>query len=657
LNRLLRACGYKRTERPENLKRKEQIQEDDFEKIVSKLSANDLYYVLRIPKMKGKEDIQREEEKTKYGVSTIMKTRFIPNEIDDSEKLKLINENIQIVDFDDLLLCSAMRYVEALDGGNVNVEDMGEVYKILLLIKKQLAVGAKLDCEYNGGKVHYSSRELEGVMKRWIVRGNEEPQYVSPKECREKKAKVIEGSQTLKDMSAREYALMEISPEEEIRILRENPENYVFFLKQQKIKYAKQKILNDIIAIGKCSSELFELLCRKTEITPDEICDLFEKGIITVEDLKTAREIKEIPIITAEILYERYEEYKMARGDQEKEGIARKKIERYALAYRQTELLGKTEEELEEKGNQFMEKKGDAIKQEDIIPLYALDIIPLNVAVDWGGENVLEELLAQEKLKPADAKYLKGKGFLTEALLMRIFDKFPDMSYAYQFAITIEIFEEEEVQERVAQHYHIGFGMVSKKRDEGDLTVEESNLGNENADEVIKGEKSVGTKLKSRPPSSKYKLLAAADKRKTIEEGIKDGHIIFHYPSLDGGTVVIEKMHKVIKNTKTGKVEIKTDDGLATYVMSEQEFIDIKGDLIKDGKVVRRQLSSRWLHKLGYWYMHYGERGWEDAMIERLKMNARNPMHTTEDLEEIEKRVKESIRSRQNSLISLIEER
>ena len=48
-----------------------------------------------------------------------------------------------------------------------------------------------------------------------------------------------------------------------------------------------------------------------------------------------------------------------------------------------------------------------------------------------------------------------------------------------------------------------------------------------------------------RDPGAKYNFLASIDEGVTVEAGIIDGHIIFHYPNIDGGTVVIEKLHKI----------------------------------------------------------------------------------------------------------------
>lgn len=134
-----------------------------------------------------------------------------------------------------------------------------------------------------------------------------------------------------------------------------------------------------------------------------------------------------------------------------------------------------------------------------------------------------------------------------------------------------------------------------------------------------------------------------ADKDVKVEKGIIDGHIIFHYPNIDGGIVLIEKMIKRTKDPETEATKNSIDNESATYIMSEEEFCQIKNNLIKDGKLDRKQLTKRWHHKPGYWIMHYGERGWEDAIRKRLKMNVKNPMHREEDLRRMDEIIDKAI--------------
>lgn len=194
-------------------------------------------------------------------------------------------------------------------------------------------------------------------------------------------------------------------------------------------------------------------------------------------------------------------------------------------------------------------------------------------------------------------------------------------------------------KKNVCGHYHIQTELNLHAEDkENEAKTQQNQTG-----KSIKNKTSESTNLKPRSPRLKYQLLMMADKETRVEKGIMDGHIIFHYPNVRGGTVVIEKMIKRTKDPATEKTEYKIDNESATYVMTEEEFETIKNDLIKDRKLDRKQLTRRWHHKPGYWIMHYGERGWEDAIRERLDMNDKNPIHTEEDLQRMDEIIDQSI--------------
>ena len=642
----------RRKQNPENLNKLTQIDEVDFQRIISVLNAEDLYYVLKIPKMRGKAEFSNQTMDKKDGIVVeSLKTNYLLEEVDDVEKNELIRANIEIIDFDYLLLCSAMKYVEKLKRGSIEPEQIEEMQGLLQIIKSNISSNQEAIFRYKDRVEKFSGRALAMAMKGFIVDKQGQTKYVSQEECKRKKEEIIAGQIMLKDLTFKEYGGLGVTGEEELRILKVNPENYIFFLRQEKCKYSKEVILRDIKEIGICSSELFELLCKKTDLTVDEICNLFDQGLITIEDLKMARKTKGVPIIEDKRLLDEYAKYKRQNDNQEERALAEKRFKRYADAYTQTELIGKTSEELEQTGNQFIINNEERIESDDIEALYVFNIIPLNVVIDWTSIEIIKKLLVEEKLKPVDAKYLMEKGLLTENSLKDMFDNNPAMSYIYQLALVAEVFEDDfEAEKRISEHYHIEKGLPTRNSafDTQEVGEDEEQEGKVDS---VSNNATERTKGKPRSPAAKYKLLSAADKDVWIEEGIIDGHIIFHYPNVREGIVAIEKMHKIIKNPRTRKLETRVDNGAATYIMSEEEFGKIKRDLIKDGKVDRRQLTKNWFHKAGYWFMH--SVGWEEAIRERLDMNVKNNiMHTTEDIikiEELVRRCKESCKDKESA--------
>ena len=206
------------------------------------------------------------------------------------------------------------------------------------------------------------------------------------------------------------------------------------------------------------------------------------------------------------------------------------------------------------------------------------------------------------------------------------------MSYSYQVSLVCTVFdgqtpEEQEIREKLAQYYNIenAIGNSSKK---GKGTKRNGYRGgfNEPKDNV-----------KMRDPGAKYNLLSSLDHDVRIEEGIVDGHIIFHYPNIGEGTVLIEKLHKIKSNPETGLIEIKADNESATYVLSEEEFIDIKTELTQRWWVTRDP---------EHWIPHSGASAWERALKERFEIKEGNSRYSPEDLSRIETLLSKSIESK-----------
>jgi len=564
----------------------------------------------------------------------------VPRESFMKEMISTLRMYIEEMDIDKMLLCSAKRYVAAMEECRISEEHAGEVKRRLEFIKEHLKKNAKLALSIDGDDpITYDKKEIEQEMKRFVeIEGK--TQYIPLENCKQYKSKIMQGEISLHDATMKIFEALQFSPEEVSKLLSTYPDNYIFFLKHPKFNYSKETILKDIMSGGECPNKLLELLCEKTDITPKEICSLYENGIITVGDLKSVRE-KTGPLISNENLFEKYKQYKEKTGEEKDE--SKVQLEKYALAYRNTELSGKTDEELEEIGENFVTSVGDDIEQSDLIPLYAYDVIPLKVAVDWGGENTIEQLLQNESLKPADARYLRDQGLLDENVLARLFENCKDMSYAYQVALVCATFdgqtpEEQEIRGRLAQYYHIESGLINSS---GNGTGKRKNTGLIHED--------TQQNIKMRDPGAKYNLLAAIDKSVKIEEGIIDGHIIFHYPNVDDGMVLIEKLHKISNNKETGTIEIKADNESATYIMSEEEFIDMKPTLIQEGKIDRTQLTQKWwiTRDPNHWVPHTGVRGWEDSLKERFSINDNNLRYSQEDLAKIDELVEKSIESKQ----------
>lgn len=564
-----------------------------------------------------------------------------PHEMFIEETIKMLEDHIEEVDFDKLLLCAARNYIEWAELKAIKETDVEDLRQRLEVIKnciKRKNVKVPEDREKD-----YTTSKLEQDMKRFI-KGKGRTTYITKEECEKMKEELKTGKISLNILTVNIYDALDLKIAEILAILKLNPNNYIFFLRQNNCPYSKSVILRDIIDAKQCSRELLQLLCEKTDITADEVSDLFDKDIVSVGDLRVARG-KVGQIISNQKLFEKYQDYKAKKGDAQEAEISRMELERYALAYRNTEILGRTKEEVEEKGEEFIGEVGEEIQTTDLVPLYGLDIIPLKVAVDWGGENIIEHLLSNETLKPSDARYLRDKGLLDEKVLERLFKNSVNMSYSYQVSLVSTVFngqtpKEQEIRERLAQYYNIENGLSNSQGKVHKRTTKKTRGRQE--------EQEPKTGIKMRDPGAKYNLLSALDNDVRIEEGIIDGHIIFHYPNIEEGIVLIEKLHKITTNKETGLIEIKADNEAATYVMSEEEFIRMKYQLIKEGMVDRTQLTQRWwvTRDPEHWIPHAGTQAWEKALKERFEINKENSRYSPEDLARIEELISISIESK-----------
>lgn len=652
--------GRERTAQSENRERIDALAKDDFYGIVEPLIPSDvekiaclksvgeelrffIEYNSMVEKYNG--DLQKLAELMKgqsraQGFEKILETLKHGDFFEEMETV--LRTYIEEIDLDKMYLMSALRFLEALEHGRIIEGQIPEVYRRLKLIQENTKKNSKIIFSKPGeNKVSYGTRELDVDMRRFIVRGDD-VRYLSCEKCYDLKMRLMLGDISLVNIRVEEFKALLLSQKDIDVLLKRFPNNYIFFLRKDDIVHTKKKILENIIGSGECSQDLLQLICEKTDISVDEICDLFDRGIISVGDLKSIRE-QTGEIITPKRLYGKYKDYRSKQSDDQEE--ARTQLERYALAYRNTELAGKNGEEIDEKGEEFIAEIGEDIEPSDLIPLYALDIISLKLAVDWGGENIIEQLLRNETLKPSDARHLRDNGLLDEKVLERLFKNNVNMSYSYQISLVSTVFdgqtpEEQKIREKLAQYYNIENGLSNSQR-KVQKGTKRKNRKSEEDNEPIQ-------RVKMRDPGAKFNVLSALDKNVRIEEGIIDGHIIFHYPNIDDGTVLIEKLHKITTNKQTGIIEIRADNESATYVMSEEEFIKMKRQLIQDGLVDRTQLTQRWwvTRDPEHWIPHAGIEGWENALKDRFNLYEDNSRLSSEELAKIEEFIKKSIESK-----------
>lgn len=557
---------------------------------------------------------------------------------------KTLEQHIEDVDFDKLLLCCARSYVNCAEMGTIPPEEIELLRSILEIINNSIKRKNVKIPAYEGGD--YTNRQLTQDIKRFIVT-KDKTCFINAKKCEEIKKNLLEGEilisqltvddlEPSEDVSISIFEALDLKLVDISAITKANPENYIYFFKHGKVADSKEVILRNIINANQCSQELLQLLCEKANLTAEDIYDLFEKGIISIEHLKLVRN-KVGTIITDSKLFSKYEQYRACKEkakDSEETKAARTELETHVLAYKTTELSEKSDEELEDTGINFIEGQfGNDIQDSDLISLYRFGIIPFKVAV-IGGQNIATELLKNESLKKNDIICLKEEGILTKDFIEQLFKTdCPNMSYVYQLVILDVAFDSNtpEGQEKIEQllpFLHIESGTPKTQKE-----------GRKERRKTDSKPKVDMKREKGRDPWAKLNLLNEIDKDVKIEEGIIDGHVVFHYPNIKGGVVLIEKLHTTKIDRTTGTIQVNADNETATYLMSEEEFIQMRDELIQEGKIARTQLTRKWSrpHDPNHRLLHTGIIAWEIALLEHLEINQNNPKISKERLESIRK--------------------
>ena len=310
--------GKNRKERNNNAQRLENLEKDiDFIDIMQSIFTADIEYSIAFDSSIGSDirymieynTVMREYKGKLNEVDTTLPVSTLASKIDRikflEEMARALELHIEEINFDKLLLCSAYRFVEGIEQGYIRKDAIEEVRQRLIIMKKHMEKNPKLIVYPD---IPYTSKDLESDLSRFICK-EKNTTYLSKEEAQQLIEELLEGKITLTSLGKQIIEALQIDSSTLSKILQKNPNNYIYFLLQEKNTYSKSIILKDIINAKICSSDLLKLLCEKADLTPEEISDLFDKEIITVSDLKAVRENTGV-IITDNSLFEKYRQYK-----------------------------------------------------------------------------------------------------------------------------------------------------------------------------------------------------------------------------------------------------------------------------------------------------------------------------------------------------------
>ena len=346
--------------------------------------------------------------------------------------------------------------------------------------------------------------------------------------------------------------------------------------------------------------------------------------------------------ISNEKLIDYYKKYK----ENEKSVDCVKDFNRYMLLYKNIKLSGKTEEEQEiimeelvedillntdiqypENSTKSERRDIESEFQKTVLKdFYKNGIISLKIATDWMGEEFANELFEQRALNPADIKKLLKDKKITLDLIKKMLNS--EMKTAEKLDFIYSIFdgdsqEEFDIKNKLIQYLKLGKGMKE----------ESSGIHKE------KGSNSVSSNKYITDPSARWRLMSLLDK-KYSKELLYDGHAVFHLPNIENGQVVIEKM---FETKKDGTVP---SYGQATYILSEDEFINNDIIVIVDGQRVidKKKLMALAKEEKAKKIVH--SLNWGKALKSHLGIKKESSKYSKEDIEQIDKTIEKIEKSR-----------
>lgn len=339
---------------------------------------------------------------------------------------KTLREYVQYIDIDKLLLVSAYRFNEGLENGYVDsrlIMSAKEILKgILCNIKSTNAqveccqLQSKKDHTYKLEEVSYSTRDIKSCISQF---SNE--RYLTTEEISEYKEKVSNQEITLAQMKSDEIDVVFSKHElEELSVLNDDNLLYV----SSKYEWNTNKLMNTIQTMGLCSSNLLIKLLEDKKIDSAQVIELYEKNLISLDDLKS---IKEIVELSKDISFEKLNSYYKESKEHPEDIELLNKYNKYSNLYRTILLSDESEEEIQETSNMAIEKTVEEFDGNDYNEAaknyYRDGIITLDSIAEWSDENLITTLFDEGLITLEDMERLVRKQKLSFDYLSNIYSE------------------------------------------------------------------------------------------------------------------------------------------------------------------------------------------------------------------------------------------
>lgn len=322
-----------------------------------------------------------------------------------------LREYAQYIDLDKLLLISAYRFNEGLENGYISPKMTLSAKEILKGILQNIKnPNGQISCElqrkrdnsYEMELIEYSTKDIKRCLTQFTKTG-----YVTTEEIEENRRKVHSQEINLSQVDS-EYIDIIFSLEELEKLSTLSEENLLYV--SQRNEWDTKKILNAIKNMGICRIETLTVFLEAEKISSSDVVELYESDIISVEDVKSLRDIVDLSVsINFDKLNEYYKELKNNREDEK----LLNKFNKYLNLYKKVLLSDKSAEELQESSNIAIEEIVEEFEGEEyneaIKKYYKAGIITLYSIADWSNENLITILLDEGLISLEDIEDLVRK--------------------------------------------------------------------------------------------------------------------------------------------------------------------------------------------------------------------------------------------------------
>ena len=555
------------------------------------------------------------------------------------EMSNTIVQNCKYIDIDKLLLISAYRYIEILENNRNEELEEGVARKkesaikliqiLIYSMKNEISQGTTIEIqlEEEGEGIIYTVDDLSRDLER--IRDGK---YISKRESEELKQRILGNEVTLDEVDECDLHLINFVSEDLKTMIFNSDRNIIYLMN---MGYIDEETLYPLICdTQRCSKELFQIAVQKGMLCSKQINELFEAGIISTEEISSITNNELLDIIN-EDCQNKIRELSICilENAQQDDSQRMRQIElfnKYAQLYKMFNIIGKSQEEIEENSFRLVSSYEDNLDSNILIELYQFGIISLNTAADWGVN--LSEMLSANSIKPTDLKGLYEKGTINiEAIKVVLVNT--NLPYEEKLDLIYSTFDGESEVE-----YALREELIELLETGEEYRAETKSNGNgvRRSDVAIQKKKEFIT-----DPHARWKLISLLDKdysKKFLpkDKEVVDGHRVFLLPNQD--KVVIERMHE----KRSGKKAVAY--GSATYVMNTDSFFNHMENIIIDGAINRTYLRE--LFELDEATKIIHTAGWGKAIKKYFGINEENERYTKEEREEIDRAVNNVVKSR-----------